>query len=172
MKGQQPQLPPGFEGTMLVVIIVAAVIGLIIGLTIRAFFCLTMQKALNRVSESNRLMSPAMVWLMMIPCVDFIWSFFIVIQVPGSLQQEFRDRDRDDGSDYGRTIGMTWAILIAVAIPISVIPIVGICGSLLSLGGLVCFLIFWVKIAGYSSQLASGGGRRIRDRDFDDDDDV
>jgi hypothetical protein len=172
MKGQQPQLPPIFEGTMLVVIIVAGIVGLIIGLTILVFYCLTMQKALSRCSERNQLMSPGMVWLLFIPCFGFIWSFFVAIQVPGSLQKEFRDRDRDDGSDYGRTIGLTQCILNAVAIPISVIPFVGICGSIMSLVAFVLFIVFWVKIAGYSSQLASGGGRRIRDREFDDDDDV
>jgi hypothetical protein len=61
MKLQQPQLPPGFEGTMLVVIIVAAIVGAIIGLTILVFYCLTMQKALSRCSERNQLMSPGMV---------------------------------------------------------------------------------------------------------------
>ena len=64
------------------------------------------------------------------------------IRVPGSLQQEFRDRDRDDGSDYGRTIGLTQCILNAVAIPISVIPFVGICGSIMSLVAFVLSLSF------------------------------
>src|SRR6266852_353173 len=78
------------------------------------FYLLTLQKALSRVSPRNRLMEPGMVWLMLIPCFNTIWQFFIVTRVAGSLRNEFRDRKRDDGSDYGKGFGLIYATLNVV----------------------------------------------------------
>jgi hypothetical protein len=147
-------------------------------IVVLVFYLLTLQKALNRVSRRNRLMEPGLVWLQLIPVFNIVWNFFIVTRIPDSLRNEFRDRDRDDGSDYGRTIGLTYAILVVVAIPFQVLsnlsrsPVVGLILLPVALANLVLFILFWVKIAGYSARLATrpryaGGG----EDDYDDDDD-
>lgn len=125
-------------------------------------------------------------WLYLIPCFNLIWQFFIATRVPGSLQNEFRDRNRDDGSDYGRSIAMTQAVLGVINVPLSWVgnivaqtaPEVSLIFSglsmLMSLVSLVLFIVFWVKIANYSAILAADeGGYRDRRRldDFRDDDD-
>src|SRR5260370_41578500 len=89
-----------FVGAIVLVVLVIAI-----------FYLLTLQKALSRVSPHNRTMQPGMVWLMLIPCVNIVWQFFIAIRVPESLLNEFRERGRDDGSDYGKSIALTQAIL-------------------------------------------------------------
>lgn len=164
-----PQLPPGFDPTILIIAsIVGGLVGFAIWLTVMAFFCRSMSKALNQCAERNRLMQPGLVWLAMIPCVHFVWGFFVAIQVPGSLQQEFQDRGDDDRSDYGKTLGIVAMITHVVGWLLGFIPLVGGCvGGVLGITALVCFIMFWVKIAGYSGRLASGGGRRRRGRDDD-----
>lgn len=143
-------------------------VGLAVGLIVAILYLLTLQKALSRVPLRNRLMEPGLVWLLLIPCFNIIWQFFIAVRVPGSLQNEFRDRVRDDGSDYGKSIAMTNALLgIAGGFISSFLSRsrdtaqVGlyISGGL-SIINLVLFIIFWVKIAGYSNQLAMEEGRR------------
>jgi hypothetical protein len=132
-------------------------------LVIAIFYLLTLQKALSRVSPRNRLMEPGMVWLMLVPCINIIWQFMIAIRVPDSLRNEFRARGRDDGSDYGKSIALTQAILGLVnGIGSNFLrssPELEMVGGLISLGlslvGLVLFIIFWVKVANYSSQLAA-----------------
>src|ERR1019366_6551289 len=126
-------------------------------------------------------MEPGMVWLMLIPCVNIVWQFMIAINVPGSLQKEFQDRGRDDGSDYGKSIALTQAILgilfTFVGNGITRLPNMESIGIIISGGasliGLALFIIFWVRIAGYSAQLETderGDLDRRLDK-FDDDDD-
>ncbi len=123
-----------------------------------------------------------MVWLMFIPCFNLIWQFFIATRVPESLKNEFRSRGRDDGSDYGKTIALSSAILGIVSSVFSngvnlvsagggddakQMAIFGSCGSgVLSLVSLVLFVVFWVKVYSYSSQLARDPGRDYPD-DYD-----
>lgn len=171
------QNPDALAGTLCV--IVGGVLAVV--LVIAIFFLLTLQKALSRVSPRNRLMEPGMVWLMLIPCFNIIWQFFIVIRVPGSLRNEFRDRNRDDGSDYGKGIGLAYAVLNLVGScagnsqrgqpPEFAMTASGI-SLVLSIIGLILFIAFWVKIASYSKQLAEDdSGPRDWERKFDDDDD-
>ncbi len=44
------------------------------------FYCLSLQKALNRCSPECRAMNPGMVWLMFIPLFNLVWHFFVVHQ--------------------------------------------------------------------------------------------
>lgn len=157
---QQKGVPPGFPPEMaafLGIIAIAAVIGLIIGLVIMAFFCMTNQKALNACAEHNRLMQPGMVWLLLIPCVNAIWIYFVVINVPGSLKKEFEDRGRDDGTDYGKTMGLVAAIMMSANILISCVPFLNYCTAVTGIIQLVFFIIYWVKVAGYAGQLGNSG---------------
>jgi hypothetical protein len=176
---QQPVFPPEVMA-ILGILIVAVVAGLVIGLAIQIFYLLTLHRALDRVSPRNRLMEPAMVWLNLIPCFNIVWQFFIAIRVPDSLRNEFRDRGRDDGSDYGKTIAMTQAIInlggAFVGNIVSRVPDmekVGLGISLLtSVVVLVLFIVFWIKIASYSRMLTEDEGERDRRLDqFDDEDD-
>jgi hypothetical protein len=151
-----------------------------VGLVILVCYLLTLQTALSRVSPRNRLMEPGSVWLMLIPCVNFIWQFVIAVRVPDSLRNEFRDRGRDDGSDYGKSLALTQCVLGIVNIFIGNIlgrvpefaVMANLIAGVIGIVGLVIFIVFWVKIAGYSSQLAMddrGDLDRKLDQ-FDDDD--
>jgi hypothetical protein len=112
------------------------------------FYLLTLQKALNRCSPENRAMAPGLVWLMLIPLFNVIWHFFVVINVAKSLGAEFQKRGITEEPKPGQTIGLVMCILAACGI----IPFLGI---LCSLGALVCWIIYWVKIAGFSGKIAA-----------------
>lgn len=133
-----PQL---FAGAMLAVSAVFFVVGLVVAI----FFLLTLQKCLTRISEPNRGMSPGQVWLLLIPLFNLFWGFYTVLKISESLIREGQTRSIDFG-DGGKTMGLLYLILCLCGI----IPLLGI---LCSLGGLVCFIMYWVKIAGYSKQL-------------------
>ena len=112
------------------------------------FYCLSLQKALNRCSPECRAMNPGMVWLMFIPLFNMVWHFFVVINVAKSLGCEFQKRGIAEDPQPGQKLGMIMCILICCGI----IPILGI---LCSLGGLVCWILYWVKISGYSNRIAA-----------------
>jgi hypothetical protein len=112
------------------------------------FYLLTLQKALNKCAPENRAMQPAMVWLMLIPCFSLIWHFFVVINMSKSLAAEFRARGIIEEPEPGKVIGLVMCGLACGG----VIPFIG---GLFGLGYLVCWIIYWVKIAGFSKKLAA-----------------
>jgi hypothetical protein len=143
----------------------------IIGLIIGIMYLLTLSKALAACAPRNRTMEPGMVWLNLIPLFNIVWIFITIIRISESLKNEFRDRGlRSDDPEFGKMTGITYAILC-------LIPCVNIVG-------LIFFIMYWVKIAGYKNQLISAGigtgrhddedddrPRRRRDEDDDDGDD-
>jgi hypothetical protein len=111
------------------------------------FYLLTLQKTLNLVRPENRHMEPGLVWLALIPIFSIIWNFFIVTKVAESLRLEFKQRNIPTGAEKpGYSIGLAYCILVCCTI----IPVLGL---LTSIAGLVCWIIYWVKISGYKAEL-------------------
>jgi hypothetical protein len=110
-------------------------------------YLLTLQKTLNLVRPENRHMEPGLVWLALIPIFSIIWNFFIVSKVAESLRLEFKQRNIQTQEEKpGYTIGLAYCILVCCTI----IPVLGL---LTSIAGLVCWIIYWVKISGYKAEL-------------------
>jgi hypothetical protein len=111
------------------------------------FFVLTLQRALERCSVESRAMSPETVWLLLIPLFNVVWQFIVIINISRSLRNEFAKRSLSAASsDFGRAIGLAMCLLTIVG----VIPIVGFAPGT---GAFVCWIIYWVKIAGYARTL-------------------
>lgn len=110
-------------------------------------YLLSLQKCLTLCSPEVRAMSPGMVWLLFIPLFNIVWQFFVVINIAKSVQGEFQKRGLPCEPNPGQAIGLAMCILAICGI----IPLVGIVASL---AGLVCWIIYWVKVAGFSAQLS------------------
>jgi predicted membrane channel-forming protein YqfA (hemolysin III family) len=137
---------PFAHGGMAAAFIIGALIVFAIMLIPLIFYILTLQKALNRCAPENRAMEPGLVWLMVIPCVNIVWHFFVVINMAKSLGAEFQKRGIAEEPEPGKMLGLVMCILACCG----VIPIIG---GLFGLGYLVCWILYWVKIAGYSKKL-------------------
>jgi len=103
------------------------------------FYCLTLQKALNRCSPECRAMSPGMVWLLFIPLFHLVWQFIVVSNMAKSLAAEFRKRGIAEDPQPGQTLGLVMCIGNIICGPV----------------GLICWIIYWVKIADYSNKIAA-----------------
>jgi len=126
---------------------VMMLIPMVIGIVVAVFYCLTMQKALERCAPSNRAMVPGMVWLLFIPLFNIVWQFFVVLNVSKSLIAEFKQRNLAGDPSSTKTIGLVGCIAGCCC----VIPLVNfIAGP----AALVCFIIFWVKVADFSGKIA------------------
>jgi len=110
------------------------------------FFLLTLQRALSKCSPANRTMSPGLVWLQIIPFFGFIWQFFVVFAVANSLGNEFAARRIPEEPKPGQSLGLAMCITRVC----TVIPFLGIFAAIASL---VLWIIYWVKIAGFSRKL-------------------
>lgn len=120
---------------------------LLFWLVVTIFFLLTLQKALSRVAPERRTMNPPMVWLSIIPFFNVVWNFFVVLALSKSLDAELTARNIPHETEPGKTIGLVWAGLTAACL----IPGLSV---LLGLPVLILWIIYWVKIAGFSAKLA------------------
>ncbi len=133
----QGSLPEGAQTIMVIV----ALVGLVVGI----LFLVSLYKCLDRVRPSNREMSPGQVFLNLIPLFNLFWIFYTVIKLADSLVAEAAHRQLDFG-DGAKGIGIGYAACVVL----SIIPVVGILAGII---GLVLFIVYWVKVAGFSSQL-------------------
>jgi hypothetical protein len=136
---------------------------LAVGLTIQILFLLSLSKCFKEIDPRNRQMEPGQVWLNLIPLFNIVWIILTVLKLADSLRAEYRDRGIHGDDDYGKTIGLVYVISALIG-----------CSPV----ALVCFIMYWVKVAGYTRQLREAGGRgdydddrpsRRRDRDDEDD---
>ena len=93
-------------------------------------------------------MRSGMVWLMLIPAFNLLWHFVIVLNMSKSLRNEYSARgfaltERDPGQNIG--------LAMCICVLTGFVPFVG---PVLHAAGIVCWILYWVKIAGYSRKLA------------------
>ena len=129
--------------------VVSFIILLIFGIFLipKIFFCLTLQKCLIRCSPQCRTMIPGQVWLLLIPLFDMIWMFIVVSAISVSLANEFRLRNMMREPEPGKSLGLAYCIL-------NVCGLVPFVGFLTWVPALVCWILYWVKIANYSTEIA------------------
>jgi hypothetical protein len=119
-----------------------------VGLVVKIFYILTLQKALGRCAPQNQAMASGLIWLLLIPIFAMVWHFFVVLNLAKSLGQEFRARGMTEDPAPGKAIGLA----MCICAPCAVIPFIRI---LLGLATLILWIIYWVKMAEYSRKLAA-----------------
>lgn len=119
----------------------------VISLLPTILYLITLQRALSRCALESRTMSPGLVWLSIIPLFSLIWNFFVVNALSGSLHREFTRRGIPEEPQPGRSLGLAFSILCAL----SLIPFINL---LTVVGAIVCWILYWIRIAGYSARIA------------------
>ena len=138
-----------FSVTIAKLIALTTIIVIVFGIALIpiAFFCLTLQKCLNRCSPQCRTMSPGKVWLLLIPLFNLIWQFVIVSRIASSLANEFKLRNIIKEAEPGKSLGLAFCILFVCGL----IPIVSLFAGM---AGMVCGILYWMKIAKYSAEIS------------------
>lgn len=112
------------------------------------FYLLTLQRALERCSPESRTMPPGQVWLLLVPFFNLIWQFMVVNAIASSLRNEFVRRAIPLAeAEPGKSVGLVLCISSAAG----VIPLLNFLAGPVSL---VCWIVYWIKIHGYSNMLA------------------
>jgi hypothetical protein len=112
-----------------------------------SFYALSLQRALERCAIESRTLSPGLVWLLLIPVFDLVWSFIVVNAISKSLHNEFVRRNMTHVElEPGKGIGLAMSILAVI----SIIPLLGI---LTGIAFVICWILYWVKISEYSRML-------------------
>jgi hypothetical protein len=139
--------------------VLVLIIGLLtfFGLVIQIFFLWTLSRCLKFVRPRNRDMTPRAIWLNLIPLFNFVWIFFTINRLGSSLRKEYRSRHwPSGGASFGVNAGMAFALCAIIGPILSTMAIIG---------AVVCFVIYWSQIVGYSSKLQS---QPYSDRPFED----
>lgn len=122
-------------------------IALVVFLLPAIFYLLTLQRVLSKCAPGARTMEPGMVWLCIVPLVNLVFQFFVVLAIANSLRNEFNRRGMAVADPTpGQQLGMAMCISGCCCI----IPIVNF---LAGLAYLVLWIMYWVKVAGYSKML-------------------
>jgi hypothetical protein len=108
------------------------------------FYILTLSRALNKCSPASRTLEPGMLWLLLVPFVNLVWHFFVVLGMAKSLSNELRLRNIPVADP---TPGQSIGIAMCVCGACTIIPILGIIAALALL---VLWIVYWAKIAEFS----------------------
>ena len=150
--------PPNADavaGIMTAYFIVLGVVAVVI-FVVDIFFLLSLSKCLQAVAPENRKMEPGMVWLNLIPLFNYVWLILTILRVAESLENEYRSRGMTGDGDYGKMMGIIYYVSMFVCACVAV----------------VFWVLYWMKIAGYTRELTGGSPRRRPPRDeYDDDND-
>ncbi|MEM9420628.1 MAG: hypothetical protein AAGA25_16495 [Planctomycetota bacterium] len=136
----------GGEAAAAGIMIVALLIGLVIGIGIAFLISWLIYSPYSKLPAEFQEMKPGLVFLMMIPLFGLIWSFFIATQVPASFKAYFDSVGDNTVGDAGKNIALAWAICAAC----SIIPFLG---TFTGLASLVLLIIFIVKLWGMAKRV-------------------
>lgn len=111
------------------------------------FYLLTLQRTLQAISVENRTMSPASVWILLIPIVNFIWHFIVVGQLSDSIKAEAMAKNIEINEERpSYNLGLTMCILNCLCL----VPHISFFAGIL---GIFCWLFYWIKISSYKNML-------------------
>jgi hypothetical protein len=109
-------------------------------LAIGVFVCYQLYLTAERLPVANRKLVPGSVFLLLVPLVNMVWLFFVVLKLTEGYKQYFAGQSRTDVGDCGQGVGLGWAIA-AIAI---VLPVLHI---LAALAALVLMVLYLVKMS-------------------------
>lgn len=132
--------------------LLAAALGVLFGV----LFLRTMRETLRRVGGENRAMPADYVWFMFIPIFGYFWFIYMIVKMRESLRAEYRSRGWPIESDFGYSVGLAAGVLAVMSAIWSWIPRdLLLAGSVLAVGQLVCWVIYWVRLARVKDRLGS-----------------
>lgn len=117
-----------------------------VALCVHIVVCFFLYKFYKRVPQQFRKMEPGMVWLLLIPCFNLVWNFFVYIRLSESLKGYFDSAGNQTVGDCGKGLGLAFSICEAATI----IPCLGM---LTGVASLVLVILYLVKANELSGQI-------------------
>ena len=142
-------LPPAMQAVILIV----AFMFLLVMVGVAIFIIYLLYNLLNALPPQYRLMEPGMVWLLLIPCFNIIWNFFVYPQVARSYQNYFNAHGRTDVGDCGAGLGVAYAVCALLASIPCLNYVTGIfCGPAM----IVLTIVYLVRLYGLKKEIQLG----------------
>ena len=126
-------------------IIILIALGLI--LIPKIFYLITLQSTFDTISVENRKMPSSNVWLLLIPLFATVWHFIVINNLADSIKAEANSKNINiDEPRPAYKEGLAMCILNCLFF----IPGLNILTGIL---GLICWILYWVKITSYKNIL-------------------
>lgn len=140
-------------------------IGLLLAFVIPGIlFILAQQNTLQVISPENRKISPGSVWLQLIPVFGLVWQFIVVTRIAHSISKEMESKIGESILDNSQAqikqtdesptyiIGIAYCTLTTLGLIINYATrysslYLELFGSFFVLTGMVCWIIYWVRLA-------------------------
>jgi hypothetical protein len=122
-------------GFGLLVVVVMLVVALAVGVLV----CYFLYQAARQIPAEHRKLGPSSVFLLLVPLLNVVWLFIVVIKLSESFQSYFSAQGRTDAGDCGYAIGLGWAIAVVCA----VVPVVNV---LAGPAALILMILYLVKV--------------------------
>lgn len=140
MEEFERQMAAGGAAAMGAVLVFYVVI-MCIGLAIQIFICYLLNKAAASIPAEHQQVSPGMVWLFLIPCVNIVMLFIIFPGLVKGFQSYFASQNRTDVGDCGASL-IPWFLVSAF-----------LCAP----AYLVLLIMLLSKFSGYKNMINEGG---------------
>jgi hypothetical protein len=155
-------------------------LGLLLAFVIPAIlFVLSQQQTLQVISPENREMSPGSVWLQVIPVFGLVWQFMVVIRIAHSISKEMASKIGDSILDNSQVqiketdasptyiFGIAYCTLTTLGVVINYSTMhsssyLRLFGSFFVLAGMVCWIIYWVRLVNTKNKLVGFSVRNAR----------
>lgn len=139
------EIPPELIGIYIAIIVV----GIVVSIAIAIVIAVLIAGCYARIPQQYREMEPGMVYLMLIPCFNLVWIFFVTLRLSTSFQKYFTAHGRTDVGDCGYQLGLWYSICMVAGI----VPCVNyIAGP----AALVLLILYLVKVMGLKNQIPVG----------------
>lgn len=113
---------------------------------IAVLICWLVYDALGAVPREHRKLEPGLVWLLLIPCWNVIWAFFVFPPVARSFAGAFAARGITTEGDAGESLGL-WLAICGAAL------FVPILNWFAGVAYLVLLILFLVKVRASKAKL-------------------
>ncbi|MGL5890599.1 MAG: hypothetical protein ACRC3B_11975 [Bacteroidia bacterium] len=121
------------------------------------FYLVQLQRTLKCISPDLQKIKPDQVWLLLIPGFRLVWSFIVVTRIGDSLRAEQQRRGILEFDERpGFAVGMAMSclnVLFRILVWTDYKVIIG----LFALALLACWIVYWIKMAGFAKQLTQSG---------------
>lgn len=139
-------------GAMAVMLLIVGV-ALVVSYAILITLCWFVSSCLQRLPPEHRKQQPGLVWLLLIPCFNLVWNFFVFPKLAESYQSYFAAQGRTDTGDCGYGLAMTYCVGAVITTFVGMIPYVGAINCLVGPALLVVLIVFLVKAGSLKGQV-------------------
>ena len=103
-------------------ILLVLAIGSALILLLHVLFSWMLVKCGEAIPAAHRKLPPWHAWLLVIPCFNIVWNFFVYPKLAQSFRACFEARERRDAGDCGEALGMWFSITYAAG---NLVPFLG-----------------------------------------------